>query len=123
MKKELYERIEQLGLLEESELVELREDIQQDGWVSDMYGAPVEREKNINRVVAGLRASGAPDLIPAFGSRPPQGGGVSERYVQALEMQIQHMQKQLRQLHNQYNKVTQSQNKLIDRINALTGKQ
>ena len=122
MKKELYERIEQLGLLEESELVELREDIQ-DGWVASMYGAPPEREKNINRVVAGLRASGAPDLIPPFGSQPPQAGGASQRYVQALEMQIQHMQKQLKQLHNQYNKITQSQNKLVDRINALTGKQ
>ncbi len=119
MKKELYEKIEKAGLLQEAELIELKEAVEPEAWVASMYGAPIPREKNINRVVAGLRAHmGAPQPI-GFQPMPNAGGGVSERYVQALEMQIQALAKQVRQLHNQYNKLTKSHNVALDRINNL----
>lgn len=125
MKQELYERLEQLGVLTESELVELKEAVApvDTGWVASMYGAPVPREKNINRVVAGLRAHmNDPQPIGFQPAAPgvPMQGGASERYVQALEMQIQHLARQVKQLHNQYNKLTRSYNNMSDRVNALT---
>lgn len=122
MKKDLYEKIEQLGVLNEADLSQLKEDIQIDnGWVASMYGAPVPREKNINRVVAGLRAhmNTSPQPIGFQPASPGVVGGASERYVQALELQIQSLARQVKQLHNQYNKLTKSHNIALDRINNL----
>lgn len=120
MKKDLYEKIEKLGVLNETDMAILREDIQTDtAWVASMYGAPIPREKNINRVVAGLRTHMNTPQPIGFQPASPGVGGASERYVQALELQIQHLAKQVKQLHTQYNKLTKAHNLVLDRVNNL----
>lgn len=120
MKKELFEKLQALDILTEEEQNELREDIQ-DTWVADMYGQPspkVPKEKNINRVVAGLRAH----MGNSNGPHGPQETGASDRYVRALEAQIQSLARQVKQLHSQYNRLTKSHNSALDRINNLASK-
>ena len=98
--------------------LQLNEAAEDSNWVSDMYGAVDDQEKNINRVLGGLKRSsmmGSPMM-------PGMGGQVSPRYVEALETKIRIMDQQLRKLTNQNNRLAQSQNKIIDRINELSRK-
>lgn len=119
MKKELYEKIEQLKILTEGELTELQNDVEDASWVADMYGDLKQppKEKNINRVVAGLKAHSSP-LIGGT----PGNSEINLKYLQALEQQVQMVARQLKQLHNQYNKLTRSQNFIIDEINTIKNK-
>ena len=89
-------------------------------WVKSMYGEVEPREKNINRVLAGLKANGSMGLQMHMPSVTPGSG--SDKYVQALEMKIKLLDDQIRKLTRQNNNLANSYNKVMDRVNAITKK-
>lgn len=119
---EILERLEAEGNYNPDDLQLLKESFEDGEWVSDMYGSAVDDpEKNINRVLGGLKAAGAMNgpMMPMQGNA---NGYASARYVAALEIKIKVMDQQLRKLTNQNNKLAASQNKIIDRVNDLARK-